>query len=1480
MAWAAILIAAIAAVYAYSRIPKPQLAPPPSLDDLEAPTAEEGRSIPVLFGRRRIKSPNVVWYGDLNTTPVRQKVKGLLGSKYQNTGQYKVYLGMHMIIGVGPFDSIDKIEVGDKIAWEGFTTGGQIVINNNNLFGGDKKQGGIVGSVDIEMGLQDQLQNDYLLSVLGEDIPAYRGVVGVVLRHVYLGTTNYIKPWVFWGSRIHSRSDGTAQWYDLKSPIGALWTSPVAIYIAADTSISMGALTSNGQTRYENMRHGLWGLLDYIDSVRNTSGQQVFACVGRWSASDTFLSELPMDDSSVALFKSNIFPEGLTLSSGTDFNSAVNNAPTFFANPAIPSNAVRISLIVTDGEPNDTGLVGEASSTLLSISGLKAYAFNIDLENTEWTAYLDNQQQQIPVIDGSNPDGMQSAFRLALQVHPDMNPSHIIREALTDRKFALRYSDSQINDVSFMASADTLYLESMGISLYWTGENSIEEFIGEVLRHIDGNCYVDKRTGQWVLRLVRDDYDIEELPFLNEENIVSVKNYKQPTISELTNSITVVFWDSNTGNDASVTVQDPVLVDLQGGVINETIQYPGFTNHDIASRVAMRDLKAKSAPMISCTITCDRSAADLNIGDPFIFVWPDLNIGGIVMRVDSISLGDMEKAEIVIECVQDVFASSGLAGSSVVAPPGGGLWVDPHAGVPEPASPIIAMEAPYFFLVESVGKSDADSMISEDPGFGMSMVAAGRQGNEINARMLFDDGEGYEYIGDLDFAGWAEIEDLSRDQIKAYISGNSKDLSRISTPVLGSVRDEIVIIEELSEDSGGQYFTIGRGSLDTLPDVHEADSSGPVIIIAWGEYAESDEIKYTSGQTLNVKLLPRIGGDELSEDDAPIDSIEFDSRAARPYPPGNIRINGNYYPDEVELRLLTGDLLVEFANRNRHSTIDGPIDFYHGNVDPEDGTEYEWQLLSLPSSAEIISGDGITGTSFVMAPEVGGSVRFRFWSVRDGLESLDVFEHDFYLELDSTEAPIFVLAGQSNARGFGSTTGGLPPALSGPLDDCYIWNTDSETFEVYEATVNSDTLTSGASTPQAWGAEAEFFRQWQLAHPGVSVYLVKMGVDSSPMSPSGPEDSWLPSAGELFDDLTAFVADAKSELIAGGKTPVVRGVLFMQGEEDAEESSESSAYESNLESFIDEFRSSIGDSSTRFVIARILDRRTYSSVVRAAQENVADSDGLADWFDTDFYPQTSDTRHYTDPGLVALGYDFFHSYNETYPAAELPSPAFSNVKLLAGFNGANGATTYIEESAAARTATFNGNAQLSTADAIYGSAAALFDGTGDSITFPDSADWHMGSGAFVVQFSVKFNSLASSTTALINQWSSTGNQRSIAIDRPTASTIQLAYSTAGSVTVSAITPAFYPVVGQVYKFMFERDGSNNLRVFQNGIMIGKTTLSATLFDSDQPLRLGGLTGFSGYDLYGVLDEVRIIKGAFLHGSDERFSPNDAEFSRS
>lgn len=72
MGWPLVVAFIIALAIAVKSIPKPQTQPPAGLNEIQAPTAEDGREIPVLFGTRDMSGPNIVYYGDLRTTPVKK----------------------------------------------------------------------------------------------------------------------------------------------------------------------------------------------------------------------------------------------------------------------------------------------------------------------------------------------------------------------------------------------------------------------------------------------------------------------------------------------------------------------------------------------------------------------------------------------------------------------------------------------------------------------------------------------------------------------------------------------------------------------------------------------------------------------------------------------------------------------------------------------------------------------------------------------------------------------------------------------------------------------------------------------------------------------------------------------------------------------------------------------------------------------------------------------------------------------------------------------------------------------------------------------------------------------------------------------------------------------------------------------------------------------------------------------------------------
>ena len=64
---------------------------------------------------------------------------------------------------------------------------------------------------------------------------------------------------------------------------------------------------------------------------------------------------------------------------------------------------------------------------------------------------------------------------------------------------------------------------------------------------------------------------------------------------------------------------------------------------------------------------------------------------------------------------------------------------------------------------------------------------------------------------------------------------------------------------------------------------------------------------------------------------------------------------------------------------------------------------------------------------------------------------------------------------------------------------------------------------------------------------------------------------------------------------------------------------------------------------------------------------------------------------------------------------------FDNVELLLHLNGSNGSTTFTDSSSNGLTVTRGGNVTISTAQAKFGGASAVFDGSGDYPTANNAA---------------------------------------------------------------------------------------------------------------------------------------------------------------
>ncbi|MDR5654224.1 phage tail protein [Ruixingdingia sedimenti] len=834
--------------------------------------------------------------------------------------------------------------------------GGRIRIDKPDLFGGESREGGIRGDVDVLMGGPDQGPNDYLAARMGGDVPGFRGLCSLVLRQVYLGVNPYLKPWAVRVTRVLTGEAGAPQWYPVKAAITPEANiSDAAIHITLDVSGSMSG------TRMAAQKAGVTALIREIAAGTDPDRPNDIR-IQLWNAGVAgSIERRDMGPEDYAALETWMLGLSNTTSGGTSFDAAFSGAGAFFAGSGTKR---RIVIFVTDGEPSPAASVDAALAIIRSLPPCDIFGFNIALADTSHTARIDNTPVDgVPVIPPGNPEALVASLRGAFGNGPDMNPAHIIRDCLTNRDWGLGYSSVEIG-ASFTAAADTLHAEGFGLSLIWQQDSSIEEFIASVLDHVDATLFIDRRTGLWELKLIRADYVVASLPLFDETNVVDWGRLGRRAPSDLVNSVTIRFTDAWTDDTGAVSVTDTARVQAMGEVLATTLDYPGIRYQGLALRVAERDLRALSAPLLTGEIVVTRAGAGLGPGDVIRLRSARLGLEDVVMRISEIGQGDGRDNGIRLKLAEDVFALGATAIAGGRMPTGTGIAAPPRA-----LSRRMVAEAPYWLLVRELGHSEADRRLAEDPDAG-ALIATGERpsADALAAELWIDPGTGPVQEGAVAFAPTvllaAELSDHPEARTVAVTGW--RDIGEVAIGTLAGIGGELVRVDGITPTT----ITLGRGCLDTVPRAHP--SGTPVIF--FDESARLTEDAWAAGETLAVRLLPQTGQGTLIFSLSPEDSVTLDRRALRPLPPGRVQGNGSYSPDVDAL--VTGPLALSWTHRDRLTQTSPVIaDHTAASIGPEPGVGYAIEIRWIDPDTDVpvlppgLVIDAGSGTGWLLAPE-------------------------------------------------------------------------------------------------------------------------------------------------------------------------------------------------------------------------------------------------------------------------------------------------------------------------------------------------------------------------------------------------------------------------------------------------------------------------------------------------------------------------------
>jgi hypothetical protein len=170
--------------------------------------------------------------------------------------------------------------------------------------------------------------------------------------------------------------------------------------------------------------------------------------------------------------------------------------------------------------------------------------------------------------------------------------------------------------------------------------------------------------------------------------------------------------------------------------------------------------------------------------------------------------------------------------------------------------------------------------------------------------------------------------------------------------------------------------------------------------------------------------------------------------------------------------------------------------------------------------------------------------------------------------------------------------------------------------------------------------------------------------------------------------------------------------------------------------------------------------------------------------------------------------------------------------------GSDGSTTIVD-STGNHSPTAVGNAQIDTAQFKFGAASILFDGSGDYISVPDSANWILGggTGGFAIGFWIRFKTAVASGGFCAQRSSGDDNW---VFEMSSITNVKLR-RTAGGSGVLDLNWSWSPSIDTWYYVELNRGWGGNANDFSvsiDGTSLGTQTSATTFVDLGQVLAIG------------------------------------------
>ncbi len=257
------------------------------------------------------------------------------------------------------------------------------------------------------------------------------------------------------------------------------------------------------------------------------------------------------------------------------------------------------------------------------------------------------------------------------------NPIAALYEIITNKLWGAALSSDLIDEASWITASEWFESRNIGMSFKVEAGTSLTDLMDDIKRHTkclvawDGDTLklrnlLDLSLTHGAIQTLRDD----------EVNDLRVQ---RPSWEQTQNEVRAEFNSSHKNFKPDVVhMSDQANQTIQGRIKTHRVQFGGFTEWNVARKMALRVLQEVSYPLATAVFEMNRYKSQLEVGDVFRLIWKEWGTNSVTAYFVALAIedGDNDDEAIKVTAMEEVSLPMVDGEETSVATPDKHPWED------------------------------------------------------------------------------------------------------------------------------------------------------------------------------------------------------------------------------------------------------------------------------------------------------------------------------------------------------------------------------------------------------------------------------------------------------------------------------------------------------------------------------------------------------------------------------------------------------------------------------------------------------------------------------------------------------------------------------------------------------------------------------------------------------------------------------------